>query len=224
MTTGLVVRVEPTHKVPSANYEGKKYPKRWVVWVVVNVCDRVWVRTVEDDSDRLPLRLRSLLVKTFFEQLVGQKIEFGRYYAEAFQGCYSVSEDKLPENLVLDKFTRIHVWCEKNRPEWLENDLELLRNKKKRAVAATKKRNAADLAEWKKRDADALAERRRKALKLTFVEGRNPKWGEKQWQARHNGRLFVLARECEYNPSEGEIPIEEARELVPGKVVLTRRI
>lgn len=208
-----VVRVEPTHKVPSTNYEGKKYPRRWVIWVIINEDERVWVRTVEDNSDHLPLRLRSLLVKTFFEQLIGQEIEFDEYHGESYQECYSVNEDKLPENLLLDKFTRIHTWCEKNYPEWLENDLELLRKKRSRAVAATKKRNA-----------DTLAERRRKALKLTFVEGRNPKWGDKQWQAWHSGRLFVLAREYKYDSSEGEIPVEEVLELVPNKVVLVARI
>lgn len=208
-----VVRVEPTHKVPSSNYEGKKYPRRWVVWVVTNEDERVWVRTVKDDSDRLPLRLRSLLVKAFFEQLVGQEIKFDKYQDESYQECYSVNEDKLPEDLLLDEFARIYAWCKKNRPEWLENDLELLRKKRGQAVAATKKRNA-----------DALAERRRKALKLTFVEGRNPKYGDKQWQARHNGRLYVLARECEYNSSEGSIPIEEVLELVPDRVILVARI
>ncbi len=208
-----VVRVEPTHKVPSTNFEGKKYPKRWVVWLVTNENERVWVRTVKDDSDFLLLRLRSLLVKEFFGQLVGQEIVFDKYHDEAYQECYSVNEDKLPENLLLDKFTRIYAWCEKNHPEWLENDLELLRKKRNRAVAAAKKRNT-----------DMLAERRRNALKLTFVEGRNPKWGDKQWQARHNGRLFVLARECEYNLSEGSIPIKKVLELVPDKVILVARI
>lgn len=210
-----VVRVEPVHKLPSTNpYDGrKKYPRRWVVWAITDEDERVWVRTVKDDTDHLPLRLRSLLIKAFFERLVGQEIEFDKYRDESYQECYSVNEAKLSEDLLLDKFARIHVWCEKNRPEWIENDLELLRKKRNQAVVATKKRNA-----------DALEERRNKALKLAFVEGRNPKYGDKQWQARHNGRLYVLARECEYNSSEGSIPIEEVLELVPNRVVLVARI
>lgn len=212
-----VVSIQPTHKLPLEFHSSDEVdlPKRWVVWATTNEDERVWIRTVNDDSDCLPLRLRLLLVRTFFEGLVGQEVEFDKYYGAGFESCYSVDghEAVLPKHFLLDKFSRIYAWCEKNHPEWLENNLELLRKKKNQAVAATKKRNA-----------DALAERRRNALKLIFVESRNPKWGDKQWQARLNGRLYVLARESQYDPSDGAIPVEEAMELVPGRVVLVERI
>lgn len=209
-----VIRVERVHRLASINPDGiKTYPRRWVVWAITDKNERVWVRTVEDDSEHLPLRSRSLIVKAYFEQLVGQEIEFEVYSGESYQECYSCSKDKLPENLLLDKFTSIYVWCEKNHPELLENKLEPLRKEKNQAVAATKKKNA-----------DELAERRSNALQLTFVEGRNPKWGDKQWQARYAGRLYVLQRGTKYDPSEGAIPVEEKFHLVPDKVILVRRI
>jgi len=215
-----VVQIQPVHKQPLKLDDRKKeeLPKRWIVWAITNDGkylgdERVWIRTVEDNSDKLLLRLRSLLVKAFFEQLVGQEIEFDKYRDECYQECYSATEAKLPDDLLLDKFTRIYTWCEKNHPEWLENDLEMLRKKKNQVVAATKKKNA-----------DALAERRRKALQLTFIEGVNPKWGDKQWQTRHAGRLYVLQRGTKYNPSEGVIPVEEDFHLVPDRVILVRRI
>lgn len=210
-----IIQIQPVHKLPLKDYDRKveKLPRRWVVWAITNEDERVWVHTVEDDSEKLPLRLRSLLIKAFFEQLVGQEIEFDKYHDECYQECYSAVEAKLPGDLLLDKFTHIYTWCENNHPKWLENDLEILRKEKNQVVAVTKKKNA-----------DALAERRKKALKLTFVEGRNPKWGDKQWQARHNGRFYVLARELKYDPSEGAIPVEDVLELVPDKVILVARI
>lgn len=79
-------------------------------------------------------------------------------------------------------------------------------------------------AEVETRRKEELEERRRKALKLAFKKGYNPKHGTEQWEARHNGRLFVLRREDRYEPSEGEIPIEERFELVSGRIVLVQRI
>lgn len=219
-----VVSIQSTHKLPLEFHSSDEVdlPRRWVVWATTNEDERVWIRTVNDDSDCLPLRLRSLLVKTFFEGLIGQEVEFDKYYGAGFESCYSVDghEAVLPEHLLLDKFSLIYAWCEKNQPEWLENHLEQLRKKRNQAIVATKKKNAKEKEEVLKN----LKKRREKALKLIFVEGRNPKWGDKQWQARLNGRLYVLARESQYDPAEGAIPVEEAMELVPGRVVLVERI
>ena len=139
-----VVQIQPVHKQPLKLDDRKKeeLPKRWIVWAITNDSkylgdERVWIRTVEDNSDKLLLRLRSLLVKAFFEQLVGQEIEFDKYRDECYQECYSATEAKLPDDLLLDKFTRIYTWCEKNHPEWLEEDLERLGKKKNQVLYET---------------------------------------------------------------------------------------
>ena len=66
--------------------------------------------------------------------------------------------------------------------------------------------------------------RREKALKLAFVKGRNPKHGNEQWEARLDGKLYILERKCTYQPSEAMVPVEEVFDLVPDRIVLVERI
>ncbi len=88
-----------------------------------------------------------------------------------------------------------------------------------------RKQEAKWRAEEELRQKKWLEERRENALHLAFTLGYNPKYGTEQWEARYNGRLFVLRREDRYEPSEGEIPIEERLNLVPsGRIVLVQRI
>lgn len=75
-------------------------------------------------------------------------------------------------------------------------------------------------AEEKKR----LEERRKSALKLPFTKGRNPKYDCDQWEAQHEGRLYVLRREDSYDSAEGPIPIEKVFDLVQDRIVLVSRI
>lgn len=69
-----------------------------------------------------------------------------------------------------------------------------------------------------------LAERRKNATHLAFRKGRNPKTGCEQWQAHFQGWLCVLRREDEYALADGEIPAEGILELVPGRIMLVKRI
>ena len=218
--------IQPVHKLP-LNFDetGKEdLPERWVVWATMERKDypgfegeRVWLRTVEDDGDRLPLRQRSLLVKAFFETIVGQEIAFNLKSGEWYQACYSVEDGTLPEMYQVDSFSEIQEWVTKNHPEWLEDGLKVLREKKAKAVAITKKKNAVE------RKAE-LEKRRQRAIKLVFSKGRNPKHGTDQWEAHRNGRLYVLAKECKYESSDGEIPVEVAFDLVPDRIILVDRI
>lgn len=87
-----------------------------------------------------------------------------------------------------------------------------------------RKREAKWRAEEELRNKKWLEERRKNAPHLAFRKGYNSKYGTEQWEARHNGRLFVLRREDQYEPSEGEIPIEERFDLVPGRITLVQRL
>lgn len=79
-------------------------------------------------------------------------------------------------------------------------------------------------AEEEQRRKKELEERRKNALHLSFRKGRNPKHGNEQWEARHDGLLYILRREDVYDTSEGQIPVEKIFELVPGRIVLAERI
>src|SRR3989344_9433917 len=100
--SGVVIAVKPVHKLALKFFEKSKdnLPRRWVVWSTVDSESRfenpVWLRNVEDDSNVLPLRQRSLLVKTFFEMCIGQTIEFSLKSGQWYQACYSVGEKALP--------------------------------------------------------------------------------------------------------------------------------
>lgn len=89
---------------------------------------------------------------------------------------------------------------------------------------ANRKRQAAWQAEYEQRRQKELEEQRKNALWLSFRKGRNPKHGNEQWEARHEGLLFILRREDKYDASEGKIPVEESFELVPDKIMLVQRI
>ncbi|KKS38560.1 MAG: hypothetical protein A3G49_06645 [Candidatus Sungbacteria bacterium RIFCSPLOWO2_12_FULL_41_11] len=69
-----------------------------------------------------------------------------------------------------------------------------------------------------------LEERRANAMKLVFQKGFNPKYGNEQWEARSEGRKYILERTDNYSPSEGTIPIEIMFDLIPDRVTLVRRI
>ena len=69
-----------------------------------------------------------------------------------------------------------------------------------------------------------LKERLKNALKLSFVRGRNPRYGTEQWEAQHEGRLYVLQREDNYDPEEKAVPVEKRFDLVPNRIMLVERI
>ncbi|QQG46406.1 MAG: hypothetical protein HYY55_00995 [Candidatus Niyogibacteria bacterium] len=69
-----------------------------------------------------------------------------------------------------------------------------------------------------------LEERRKNALKLSFQLGQNPKDGLDEWKTRHRGALYVLRREDDYSPTEGEVPVEKIRDLVSDRILLVKRI
>ena len=217
---GKIIEVQPIHKVPQAF--PVKLPERWVVWATIKddkygFEERVWLRTVADDSDALPLRQRSLLVRNFFETLIGQEIEYSLKYDVGYEPCYSAHESSVPKSHLLDLFSDIYGWFEKNRSECLENNLKSLRESRSQKLAAIRKEEEARLEE-------ALRIRREKALKLAFVKGRNPKHDDEQWEAQHEGRKYILRREDIYQPSEAMVPVERVFDLAPDRVVLVRRI
>lgn len=224
--SGVVYKVQPVHK--TFLVFPKELPERWVVWAGVKKDDlypeRVWIRTVVDDSDVLPLRLRSLLVKTFFEAMIGRQIEFSKKYDDVFEPCNSANEETIPEPYRTDSFSGIYRWFQENRPECLENDLKVLRDKRNREIQATKKENALGRLEERRRRALELEKRRNSALKLVFVRGQNPKNGNEQWQARDRGHLYVLRREDQYDPVEQGVPVEKVMDLVPNRISLVARI
>lgn len=229
--SGTVIAVRPVHKLALKFFKKSKenLPRRWVVWSSTVDSESlfenpVWLRNVEDDSDALPLRQRSLLVKTFFEMYIGQTIKYSLKSGEWYKDCYSVGDKTLPKLYQVDSFSDIHKWFKKNRPECLEGGLKILREKKTKAIAVTKKKNAVRRKDKAIREQEEFEKRRRDALKLSFIKGRNPKHGTEQWEARHKGRLYILAREFSYEPSEGAIPIEKAFDLVPDRIVLVDRI
>ena len=80
-----------------------------------------------------------------------------------------------------------------------------------------------DQQEWRRRE-EELAKRRKSALHLAFERGYNPKRRSEQWETRHEGRLHVLDRDDLYGYLEGAVPVEVLFDLVPGRVVLVRRI
>lgn len=129
---GKIIEIQSIHKVPLKNLG---LPKRWVVWgiTVMDKLDsnrpwslsqiaRVWLCTVTDNNDTLPLRLKSLLVKNFFETLVSKKIEFSEKYEEWRQSCYSVDESTLPRLFRVNSFSDIYGWLQKNRPKYLKKN------------------------------------------------------------------------------------------------------
>lgn len=164
---GKIKQIRPVHKLALKFFEkGKEnLPKRWVVWSTVpdsGSCFEysVWLRTIEDDSDVFPLRQRSLLVKTFFEMCMDQEVEFSLKSGEWYQACYSVMDEALPKFCQVNSFSDIHKWFKENHPECLEDNLKVLTEKRARAIAATKKENAA------KRKVVAIREQKREQEKL----------------------------------------------------------
>ena len=155
----------------------------------------------------------------------------------------AVCEETLPVPYRLRTFSDILKWFEKNHPECLENDCALLRKKQKDAVAKTKRENAErhvrQAEEYEKQRQQAriteeerlrierekeLAEKHARSLHFAFVWGYNKKYNRGQWQAERDGVRYVLSFGYEYNVSEGSVPVEMARHLVPGKIILVNRI
>lgn len=104
---------------------------------------------------------------------------------------------------------------------------EELRAQEENWQAREKARRAADSARRAEEDlrrSKDLEERIENAPHLCFKKGRNPKYGNDQWEARCNGRIFILRREDSYDPLEKEIPVKEIVELVPGRIVLVQRL
>lgn len=121
----------------------------------------------------------------------------------------------------------ITEFCEENKQEEIERlprrAQEIIKELEPRKEKEKKKRLEKEAEEEKRYKAE-LAEFRKNALKLSFIKGRNPKYGDDQWEARQNGRLYVLRRENGYDPKEGAIPVMEMFDLVPGRITLVARI
>lgn len=112
---------------------------------------------------------------------------------------------------LLETATRLEVHQASVRRFQAEHEAEQARK-----LEEARRQKEARVAYW--------AERRQKAMKLIFQLGRNPKHGDEQWQSRVGGVLYVLIRSQRYSEVEGEVPVETDRDLVPGRVVLVRRI
>lgn len=100
------------------------------------------------------------------------------------------------------------------------------RKKKKLAEAvAQEKKDERWFAALERREAKERKEKIASAPKYAFVVGWNNKHQHEQWKHRsEDGVLHVLCQEDEYDASEGAVPVEVMRELVPEKIFLVRRI
>lgn len=180
--------------------------------------EQIWIdRFFKDELGRLIERRRVLIQKTMPEFVsVRRAVGSGgtKYWTvtEKDLGLWLSRIRTMPENAVSAVKKKIPA---RNKAGRLEKAKERSRLERR-----------AELIERKMRlgDERRLEQRRRTALKLAFTKGRNPKHGNEQWEARYKGRLFVLRREDLYKSSEGEIPIEEMFDLMPGRVVLVQRI
>ena len=100
------------------------------------------------------------------------------------------------------------------------------RNAKKAAKEAAEARAAArELARYEKQRKKGQEEKIATAPKFAFEKGYNNKRQREQWRSRTaEGVLYVLCDEDSYCPEEGVVPVEVMRELVPGKILLVRRL
>lgn len=229
---GIIQNIEAIHKTPTSFLDNEGWvslPTRWVVWAKIDI-GRVWLRTlIDDDEDEaIKLRFRSLIVREFFSDLIGQEIEYAMQYDKSMQPCYSVQESSLPETYLLDRFSAIKAWFEENRPECLANDFDILRKKATERRKATREKNKQKREAREKEMITAmdtmLAESPDLYLKVEFQEGINRKNGRRQWEHRKGGKLYVLHYLDFYSSSQGPIFVKVDRELVPGKIFLVRRL
>lgn len=109
---------------------------------------------------------------------------------------------------------------------WLE------RAKKADTPKARKARRDRDTAAASRREAATMLvceaahkQEEAAALRLSFGRGFNRKHQRHQWQHRAaNGTLYVLRQEDSYALSNGCVPVEVVRELVPAKIYLVSRL
>lgn len=180
--------------------------------------EQIWVdRFFKDKLGRLIERRRVLIQKTMPEFVsVRRAVGSGgtKYWTvtEKDLGLWLSRIEALPENTVSAVKKKISA---RKKVKWQEA---------KKEQARLERRMAGVERQMRFEEQRRLEERRRNALRLAFTIGHNPKYGDEQWEARQNGRLFVLRREDVYEPSEGEIPVEERFDLVPGRIVLVQRI
>ena len=105
-----------------------------------------------------------------------------------------------------------------------ENIVSSVQNKISARKKAERQEKEKEQARLRLEEQRRVEERRQNALKLAFTRGHNPKRGNEQWEAWHDGRLYILRRENLYEISEGEVPVEKRFDLVPGRIVLVQRI
>lgn len=232
VSQGTIKEIEVTHKKhfggfrDADGYESRARYARIVVWATTARGKRVWVRTVEGGLDPLNISIKIAMAQEFFKALVGKKI---RFHKDEWGDTLFAEENSLPQEFLISYSEikkKMWKWVEANRGE----ELNQLRKERSAKAAATRKENAAIKAEeeeWRAqmelRRQKELEERRKKALHLAFKKGRNPKYGSEQWEAWHEGRLYILRREDSYDPSEDKIPVEESFDLVPDRIVLVQR-
>ncbi|MFA6397838.1 MAG: hypothetical protein WDK96_03290 [Candidatus Paceibacterota bacterium] len=222
---GNINDLKRTHKTPISftDLDGKKVnlPARWIIRVDVKkyIYENIWIQTIVDDgSEEIPLKIRSLIVKEFLSELMGKAIIYSNKPDTRGSDFshYSIEENVLPKQYrELDSFSKIYKWFVDNQPEIFGKDFENLIKKSKDQTQNTRKANI-----------EALNERREKAIKVAFKEGIDSRSGNKQWEARVGGILYILDRSSArtYNPSEGPIPVEKNIDIIPNKVVLVSRI
>lgn len=226
MLQGTIERVEVVHRKNFTALDGRRRCARIVVWAVMTSGERVWVRTVEGGLDPINIGIKVAMAQEFFKKLTGHEIRF-REQKSGGEAAFFADEKSLPKKFLFSyreiKESLWH-WVEANYAEELEN----LRKARTTKAIATRRANAgAREAESKRFAAQQQREletRCQNALRLNFVKGRNPKHGNDQWEARHNGLRYVLRRKDAYDPSEGKISVEEIFHLVPDRVVLVSRI
>lgn len=201
-----ISRIEVEHKKGFTPEDKRARLARTVVWAVTETDKRVWLHTVEGGLDVQFVEIKVAMVAEYFKDLAGQTIRF-----EEARGFLAL------RGMLPDRFRAPYAKIRSEMSDWVEANcrelLERLRAEKSAKAARTK---------TKKEEADTR--RFANALKLAFVRGRNPKRGNERWEAKRDGRLYILDDEQPYSPSEKEVPVERMKDIVPDRIILVQRI
>ena len=175
-----------------------------------------WAYVYQTSTFHLVLESGAVIdVAPFFKDRWGRLTEGRRMAIEAtMPRTVTLVDDALKDSV-------LESWFERAQ----KVDTSATRKKQRKQEAACK---AADLKRWateekrvrKEREAEIAA-----ASTLAFVKGWNNKRQCEQWRCRTaDGVLHVLCKEQDYRPEEGAVPVAVIRELVPGKIMLVRRL
>lgn len=176
-------------------------------------------------------KLHRVLISQFFKDKLGRLTEQRR----------EMVAQTMPQTVEVEKsIATIYAVSAKDLSKWfsrlqrlMESPAELRKIKQKIKEQKEETKKEKDLAEqeleqrWRQIDATEearLNELRKNALKLSFIKGNNPKYGTEQWEARYDGRLYILRREDDYELEEKNVPVEKMFDLVPDRIVLVQRI